>query len=455
MGEIRNLIGIYGAIDRVVDEDAGRRTDVSRLLPVYGRDKDVRWFDEFDRYTREHREAQSDVPPFPETLEEALTGLAEIPPRGRMRARRMWAVAVAAQAFPELRRADGDLAGPARAALRGPGIAPDDDRAGRLLELLGEAESVPPLAGGDPGTLDAWWNATIERAHAEGVVEENVAVLGPRPCSGQLVPVDGRGLVTALRTQFTTDQLTFAQAIRFLEPGNWPGCSSFWCEMTEVGVDGDVHHYREVVSTDCGNRELAWTVHADLDFTFRRLDGVAITDYRMSHAPQPDDDVLVDEGSLLVRRLGSAARAPVEVTTTKRVRFNGPFSGEALALVMCACGYAAVAEDLVFSCAIPHPRGGTAFPAGGAAGHAGPKQPAFDVAEAIEALGARAQSCAEDWAQAARATSQRIADGTYDADALAQDLAGAWTRLVRESAENLALGLRSARSAAGRDEPGS
>ena len=57
MGEIRDLIGIHGAIDRAVADDPERRAAVSRLLPVY-RDPDVRWFDD-DRI----HQALGDLPP--------------------------------------------------------------------------------------------------------------------------------------------------------------------------------------------------------------------------------------------------------------------------------------------------------------------------------------------------------------------------------------------------------
>ena len=82
---------------------------------------------------------------------------------------------------------------------------------------------------------------------------------------------------------------------------------------------------------------------------------------------------MVDEGSLVVQRLGPAAAAPLRVTTTKRIRFARFFSGEQLALIMCALGYAEVVKELVFSCAaLPGKKThGDAVPGPGAGGGPG------------------------------------------------------------------------------------
>src|SRR3954453_11944970 len=70
MGEIRDLVGIFGAIDRTAAADSHVREAVGRLLPLYRR-SDVRWFDDFEAWTKELRPEESDTPPFPTSLDEA------------------------------------------------------------------------------------------------------------------------------------------------------------------------------------------------------------------------------------------------------------------------------------------------------------------------------------------------------------------------------------------------
>ena len=103
MGELRDLIGIYGAIDRQVAEDAERaRSGVAAAAALPGRRRAVvRRLRRLDAGAAPGRPPE--VPPFP-SLEEALRDLADIEPEGRMRARRLWVIALAAQAFPELLR---------------------------------------------------------------------------------------------------------------------------------------------------------------------------------------------------------------------------------------------------------------------------------------------------------------------------------------------------------------
>jgi len=440
MGEIRDLIGIYGAIDRATMEESERRARVSQLLPVY-QHPDVHWFDDFEEWTNAKRE-DTEEPPFP-SFEDALRGLAGVEPRGRMRARRLFAIATAAHAFPELLESHGESTALA-AALRVGSLAEDDERAQNLLELLGDEQLL--LESDD---LDAWWQSVLAVASYNGLIADT-AGMGPRPCSGRLVMVDlpgGKGPVATLRTEFETSEIDFDHAGRFLEPVNWPDCSDFWCEMTKLGEQPPgVHQYHEVVSTDCPSKESAWTIEAELDFSFTRFTDTAITEYRLRDGhPLPNDDVLVDEGSLVVRQIGSVAKPRLRVTTTKRIMFNHPFSGEALAMIMCALGYASVVEDLVFSCATSGAAGaGTSFP--GESPAAGPtKGGPPDLGPVIEAV----KECIDDWADAAEASSKKMAEGRYTADALVQDMARAWVRIVRDGATALDVSVRSARMPAG------
>lgn len=410
MGETKDLIGIYGAIDRAVAEEPERRARAARLLPVYAK-PDVRWFDEFEAWADEKRGAH-DRQPIP-SLPEALRGLGATESRGRMRARRLFAIAVAVRAFPELLDADSDEGTLARDALGVEGLANDRERAGRLLELLADDSLLPPVDDEPSGDLGAWWSRLLEQASAQGLLDLTLE-WGPRPCSGRLVMADlpgGSGVVATLQAGFETGAIGFDQAIGFLEPAKWPGCNGFWCEMKKLGeLPTGVHQYHEVVSTDCGDDDAAWTISAELDFKLTLVPGVvAITEYQLSPGhPLDGDDVLVDEGSLVVRRIGPDAAPRVRVTTTKRVKFDHHFSGEALALMMCALGYASVVEDLVFSCAVSGADPGTGFPG---------DPPATPVAPCVPCT----------------------------PDALVQEMTSMSLRILREGATAVDRGMRSAR----------
>ena len=120
----------------------------------------MRWFDDFVAWTQELRQDDRRGSPFP-SLEEALRDLADIEPEGRMRARRLWVIALAAQAFPDLRASDdSELFALAREALRFDGLAADEDTAATVLRLVGDVPAVDddragrrgrPLVGGPQG----------------------------------------------------------------------------------------------------------------------------------------------------------------------------------------------------------------------------------------------------------------------------------------------------------------
>jgi hypothetical protein len=440
MGEIRDLIGVYAAVDRAV-ADTERRDAVSQLLPLY-RDPEVQWFEEFEAWTRELR---PDVPAEEAFVsrDEALADLARIEPRGRMRARRMFAIAAATRADPEL--AHGDGAALAAAALRGEGLAGEEESALALLALLADQDLLPPVEEQATGTLDRWWADLLDTAAERNLIGDPAAI-GPRPCTGRLVMVDLPGSSVPVAT-LTTDfevELDFDRAVKFLAPKNWPGCSSFWCRMEERGVlPSGAHRYHEEVSIDCANKDAVWTIQAELDFKFRRLQDpdVAITEYELSKGvPQPH--VVVDEGSLVVQRIGDAP-PKLRVTTTKRVRFSHAFSGEALALMMCALGYAYVVEDLLFTCALGDAEG-TPFPEEERSRQA-PSPGPF-----IETTATAVKACVDDCAEAVKDRSDKIARGSYKADSLVRDVASVWARMLREGATALDLGIRGAQEAAER-----
>ena len=476
MSELTNIVAIYGAIDRKVAEDADRRRAVARLLGVY-RDPRVRWFDDFEAWTMEQTEGRAD--PFPSLLE-ALENLGGFVPRGRMRARRLFAIALAIQAFPELRDPGSAAAAMARSALRPRGgRAETEEGAQRLLDLLGEDELLP-TEDGAPGSADAWWDEVIKTASAEGLVVE-LRIIGPRPCTGRVVPGPS-GLEAHLSTSFETDLLSFNQAIGFLDPSTWEKCGDFfWCEMDRVRIrPPGVHEYYEIVSLDCARRPHTWTIEAWLDFTFWRSgQQVAVANYTLSqNRYQPD--VLVDNGTLMVQQIPNSSR--LKIQTTKAIRFNRPFSGAALALIMCALGYASVVEDFVFTCAVEGVEG-TAFPGEseedspalpprrfptmtGAPDHAhtAERSPAAEDSPSRPRTGRRdfgpvfsdiaddvattLKGCIEDCTVAAKESYEKMDSGDYRADDLVRDMSRMWVRMLREGASLADLGVRSAQRAA-------
>ncbi|HEY1737831.1 MAG TPA: hypothetical protein VGI86_03935, partial [Acidimicrobiia bacterium] len=172
-------------------------------------------------------------------------------------------------------------------------------------------------------------------------------------CVGELisVPTPGDEFPAAeLRTSFETTAVTAPQAERFLEPSNWPGACSFWCLMEQDGTTTrGTRIYHEIVSLNCATRDQVstWTAEAYLDFAFIRTANGARVSYQLDPS-HPNKLIDVDEGSLSVQQIGNTVR----VDTVKRIRFTYPFNGPSLAMVMCALGYANIAEKLVLDCAV-------------------------------------------------------------------------------------------------------
>jgi hypothetical protein len=289
------------------------------------------------------------------------------------------------------------------------------------------------------------------------------------------------GPVAALETDFTTHDIDFEQATRFLEPVNWKKCMPFfWCEMKKLAVrlpPGE-YRYHEIVSTDCPHKaRAAFTAETDLDFSFTWLPDAAnpvaaFTNYELSDGrPQPGDLIRVDEGTLLVSRIGPGPR-PLRIITTKRIQFDYPFSSEALVLIMCAFGYANVAGDLL-CCAATIPEGsgnkksGTRFPGeppttveksrrppagprpataekSGRPGAGRRKKAGPTTGDTPNEAATAVRECIEECADAARDWSRRMAEGPYTAPELVQDMASAWARMLREGATAVDAGFRGA-----------
>jgi hypothetical protein len=442
MSESRDLIGIYGAIDEADDE---QRSAAGRMVRTFG-DPDLRWFGALVRWAEEQRSDHSE-PPFP-GLVEALRSMQQRPPRGRMRARRLYALATATQAFPELTDPGTELGDAAVGMLIGSELAEDPEQAQELLRLLrggGRSEDELP----DSETLDAWWEEVAERLSEGGFIRD-ARVLGPRPCVGALVKVQLPEYSTwaaTITAGFETDVVPFDAAVGFLDPVNWPGCNDFWCEMSHLGsTPPNTEHYAEVVSTDCANRASGWTIRAELDFWFDRQPGLLRAEYDLSAGhPRAGDDVLVDEGWLSLRELPDKS---IRVDTTKRILFSrSEPSAEALATIMCLIGYGSVVEDLVFSCAL---EGGTPLKSPKATAPSHPPYENSLVDELADRAATSVKRCVDRGAEKAKASRSRILERSYDADALARDAADLSLHVVRESLDLARTSVGSGRAAATR-----
>jgi hypothetical protein len=424
MTEIEAIVGIYGAVDSAVQGDGEARARVSRLLALY-RDPDLHWYDDFEAWLK-RAQGQADDPLFP-GLREALCELARIEPQCRMRARRLFAIAVAMRAFPEMRDPGSELGGLAVRAVTFRSLAKRDEHAQTLCELLADESLLASARGTRTLESSAWWDQLITKADGDKLIS-SVAGLRPRPCSGRLVHVPGiAGPVAALETEFETNEVDFEAATKFIEPVHWPICMPFfWCEMRASGggQEGGPQRYHEVVSSDCANKQdAAFFAETELLFNFMWLPDrgnpeVALANYQLADGrPHIDDLIRVDEGTLIVAKVGPGQR-PLRITTTKRIQFSYPFSSEALALIMCALGYADVVGDLLCCAATKGAEAGTDFPG------VSPSVPAYGASPSPAGLKTGCLCVESPMCQ------------------LVHETAGIWAEVLREGATAIERGTR-------------
>jgi hypothetical protein len=427
VSEREDLIGIYGAIDRCVQRNPELTSTVAPFLPGYGDGGAVGWFDEFESWTRE-RAGTSPYPDFPA----AVAHLARTPTSGRLAARRILVLAVAARLRDHL--VDTDTFAAIESALAVDGIAGSDgvNSARSLVSLLVD-DNV--FAGLDQ------WPRLIETAVRAKVISADLMVQSASaPCSGSLVTVNTPGdpfPAAELRTTFSTTAVTFQQASRFLEPSNWPGCSSFWCEMSAVATPpGATRVYHEIVSLDCAHRNQTWTAEAYLDFALVSMTDGARLSYALSKA-YTNTLIEVDEGWIAVHDDNPG----VTVSTVKRIKFNHAFNGPSLAMVMCALGYGNIAEHLVLDCAVQNaqnPGAGTVFPGGVAPGNRTAPPPGLTAQ--------KLKQCIDDCVDAYASACDKIAAGTFGADDFAKGMADMWSRSLRDAAQFAEVALQMVRT---------
>lgn len=168
----------------------------------------------------------------------------------------------------------------------------------------------------------------------------------PRCRVGAIETANGR--VSSLVTKFCPPALTLDQVRPLLDPGNWPRLCDLWRSMERLDPVEPMgpRRYLEVMGQPATG---GWQLRTCLEFVLReRATGTASLGYRLSTDQTGGDGrVVVDEGSILVRRQGGR----VCVTTAKRLRFAGLNLPASTAVIMRALGYAAIGEDMVLACA--------------------------------------------------------------------------------------------------------
>jgi hypothetical protein len=373
MADTEAIVKIYGALDRAAQADPAARQRLAELLPQY-RDPEFHWYDDFQKWLADTSGAKDASPAQPDP-EKALQDLAKPATHPRMHARRMFAIALTARAFPKLRtHAEAALneLEPAEAIKRHKRAKDAKKRAKDLYDLLAtdKAQVATPdiMVSGPakPPSTDDWWKAVIGKASEEGTITSPTG-MSPTPCAGRVLTVPGiGGSVAALETVHDTgpeheDEIEFMLATRFIEPRNWHTCMpDFWCEM-EAMPDPRLPHgqrrYREVVSTHCGEYGPGFWARTDLLFNFVWVPNkdkpvAAIANYELAPGrPLPHDRIVVDEGTLVVSKRDKSTNR-LRIRTTKRIKFSYPFPSGALALIMCALGYADLSANLLACAAI-------------------------------------------------------------------------------------------------------
>jgi hypothetical protein len=509
MSETEALLELYGALDRAVVDNVIESESLAPLLGPYRDGAATGWYEnQFLPWLegakeravlreRDEREvsktltdAAPEVPPdleaeaAPEHADEppsadvetdvglplrpqveairvALSGFGTLPVESRSAARRLLAVAAAAQALPQHFGPDGSHAGVVRAALEygATGGDADPDAPGR------RAGDLHASLANQFRSMDDWSEMIQSAVSRELLPAEFRSQHTAVPCVGRLImrpdPITGDlDPCTVLEAEFTTDKLTFDEAKPYLEPANWQFPGSLWCRMERAdALPPNSWLYHETVSTDCASANPAWSVSTDLRFWFSHpTAGEARVEYDLAPGlPTPYSDIEIDEGSLRLIKLAHGVR----VVTTKRVRFAGAFDGAGLAMFMCAIGYTTVLEDMVFSVA-QAPAGYTqpfpvSAPQGGTMGNTNANakatpSPESGDPESLDDLAAEAgelfASYLKDYAEICTKSMTSIQGGTYKVEDAWSDGIALWTKYVSGMGKALDLGSRTAKAAA-------
>jgi hypothetical protein len=458
VAEITDLVAVLAAVDREVGAVDGdeRRVDVTRQVPGLEDGTRFGWSESI------RRRAQSQDAELP-TVEQAMANLAAEPTRfASMTARRLVAVALAAQVFPEQFAPGGEREDVALTILAAPGILaelpdlttppPDQppetpglhdeavaERARALLEVLADPARAPQL-----GAWDGFKNLNA------GLV--NARMPGLRACSAGVIELsDEEGRTTALETRHCVTGVAFdAVAGKLLNQEAWPACSPWWCSVKPA----DDGRFLEVVSAGCPidpsrpNPVLEVAVFLDFATAVNRPGDSRVLVYRMSEGPggqegQVDGQganhaVDIDEGSIEVRKVSDPEH--VHVYTTKRVRFLSPLDPEALAVLACWVGYGDAASDLIVNCV-----GAQAVEIGCPPAQHAPLAADGQLTRAVDHVAGVAHECVTVAADEARRVAERLDHGVYTPDTATADLSRLVALTVRGWAKVATLPLDVAR----------
>ena len=361
--ETARLLWIYAAIDRRVKAHTDEIAEpVSALLSAYKYPHDARWADAFPEEWSEPFGPENDGTEGLSLLERALDELGPLQLRGRLPARRLYAMGAAGLAFhPELPGNGLETEG-LRDRFRNALTLPEGprDEAEQLLEVVLDEPYRTLPSPGTPSSIARWWNrvrTTLPAQALEQVTPIDAEVgpdpLGPPPCSTGLVWIKRHGddePVATFTTEFEVD-IPYDKAIEFAEdPERW-ACFALWCKMEYLGTrhrnGREVRQYLETVSLNCGEASHTPVFEIRLDFVSEEQHHnglrVFVTEYCLS-PDNTDGRVTVNEGSLVI------AKPPgnkVRIKTTKRLRFSDPLDGVGFASVLCHVGYLSNAEDLI------------------------------------------------------------------------------------------------------------
>ena len=342
--DVTGLFQLYGAIDRSVElrPRMEEPPPVALLLPVY-READVLWYTKYLEVSGGEPAFGAEAFDPVATVLAALAFLAKRRPKCRWWARRLYAAAAAALAFPDVEAITDEVL--VAAAL---GAEETEERPAAEVKRLAELLRRPP-EDESHAAREKWWKDLV---FDSGLIPNPEAV-GPVPssCTPEITLMDVNGDVDPVPT-FTTifdAPLSFDDAREFFDPMTWI-CFPTWCAMKDAGRKNGVHQYRETVSFDCGN-ETVLALVVNLDFVVLPIEPgpprVAVTRYKLSdNQPQPCY-VLVNEGKLEIRELRGEPDPLMRITTTKSIKFTAELDSLGLASFLCLSGYAGMVEDLI------------------------------------------------------------------------------------------------------------